>query len=247
MKQTINIQTAKEIITDNFQRQQASSTLLGFGLIHTPHYFTLERADFHPEMVSLLDNWAEQFLGIAGFRGCAKSTYAGLILPLYAALEGKAKFIVLINETEDVAKLTIANIREELEQNDLIKKLAAQKFIPVNTSDKKKIKFTNPLIGLYALSAEKSRELRSLESELGTQTDTLSQRQSAIGTNPDATDSLQNDVAYTQGKISDINSRIAKLKNEIVTLERNTRDKLKQMKDGLANNKKKLDYFIKTK
>lgn len=72
-------------------------------------------------MVSLLDNWDEQFLGIAGFRGCAKSTYAGLILPLYAALEGKAKFIVLINETEDVAQLTIANIREELEHNDLIK------------------------------------------------------------------------------------------------------------------------------
>jgi septation ring formation regulator EzrA len=145
-------------------------------------------------------------------------------------------------------KTTIDNIyKTYTDEKDLIKKLAAQKFIPVNTSDKKKIKFTNPLIGLYALSAEKSRELRSLESELGTQTDTLSQRQSAIGTNPDATDSLQNDVAYTQGKISDINSRIAKLKNEIVTLERNTRDKLKQMKDGLANNKKKLDYFIKTK
>lgn len=94
---------------------------MGFGLIHTPHYFTLERADFHPELVNLLDDWDEQFLGVAGFRGCAKSTYAGLILPLYAALEGKAKFIVMINETSDVAKLTIANIRQELEHNELIK------------------------------------------------------------------------------------------------------------------------------
>lgn len=145
-------------------------------------------------------------------------------------------------------KTIIDNIyKTYTDEKDLIKKLSAQKFIPINTSDKKKIQFINPLIGLYASSAEKSRELRSLESELGTQTDTLSQRKSAIGTNPDAIISLQNDVAYTQGKISDINSRIAKLKNEIVTLERNTRDKLKQMKDSIANNKKKLDYFIKTK
>lgn len=145
-------------------------------------------------------------------------------------------------------KTTIDNIyKTYTDEKDLIKKLSAQKFIPVNTLDKKKIQFSNPLIGLYALSAEKTRELSSLEKELATQTDTLSQRQSAISSNPDATTSLQNDISYTQGKISDINTQISKLKNEIVTLERNTRDKLKQMKDGLTNNKKKLDYFIKTK
>lgn len=145
-------------------------------------------------------------------------------------------------------KTTIDNIyKTYTDEKDLIKKLFAQKFIPLNTSDKNKIKFTNPLIGLYAMSAEKSRQLRSLENELLTQTDTLSQRQTAINTNPDASDSLQNDVSYTQTKISDIKSKITKLKDEIVTLERNTRDKLKQMKDGLDDNKKKLDYFIKTK
>lgn len=99
----------------------ASKTLLGFSLSYLPHYFTLKRADFHPEMFDLLNDWKVQFLSITGFRGCAKSTAAATALPLFAALEGKSKFIVVINETDDVSKLTIANIREELEFNELIR------------------------------------------------------------------------------------------------------------------------------
>ena len=49
------------------------------------------------------------------------------------------------------------------DEKDLISKLSAQKFIEQNTSDKKKIKFLNPLIGLYAQAAEKKRELRNIE------------------------------------------------------------------------------------
>ena len=67
-----------------------------------------------------MEDWHIDLLAIAGFRGSAKSTLAGLALLLWAALEQKAKFIIPINETDDVVKLTIANIRQELEDNPLI-------------------------------------------------------------------------------------------------------------------------------
>jgi chromosome segregation ATPase len=144
-------------------------------------------------------------------------------------------------------KVTVDNIyMTYTDDKDLISKLSAQKFIPTNTSDKKQIKFNNPLIGLYADAAQKKRELKSLESDLISQKDTLTDRQSSITANPESADSIKNDISYTQTKISDINIRVQKIKNEIVTLERNTRDKLKEMKDDLANNKKKIDYFIKS-
>jgi chromosome segregation ATPase len=133
------------------------------------------------------------------------------------------------------------------DEKDLVSKLFAQKFIPLNTGDRRKIQFTNPLIGLYAQSAEKNRELKSLEDNLSTQNDTLSQTRTDISQNPSDTQALTNDVSSTQSKISDLNTKISALKNEIVTLERNTRDKLKQMKDGLVNNKKRIDYFMKNK
>ena len=112
---------AEAIINDQAQRKESAKTFLGFCLTYFPHYFTLQRADFHPEMINDLDDWSIEFLSTTGFRGCAKSTLTTTILPIYAALEGKSKFIVPINETDDVVKLTIANIREELLTNTLLR------------------------------------------------------------------------------------------------------------------------------
>jgi predicted phage terminase large subunit-like protein len=117
---TLTYQTAEEIANDQAQRRLAAKSLLGFALIYLPHYFTLPKADFHPELINLLEDWKIDLLAIAGFRGSAKSTLGGLTLLLWAALEQKAKFIIPINETDDVVKLTIANIRQELESNELI-------------------------------------------------------------------------------------------------------------------------------
>lgn len=94
--------------------------LAGFCIVYLSHYMKLESADFHAELISLLSDYTIQFLCIAGFRGSAKSTYGGVALPLYAALEQKAKFILPVNETDDIAKLTISNIRTEIESNPMI-------------------------------------------------------------------------------------------------------------------------------
>ncbi len=60
---------------------------------------------------------------IIGFRGSAKSTFGSLALPLWAALEYPDfyNFIIPIADTGTQASLNIANIKEELENNPLIK------------------------------------------------------------------------------------------------------------------------------
>jgi len=117
----IDEETMAQLLEDQSTRREMAKTLLGFMIVYLPHYLTLPPASFHQEMISLLENWQIKFLEIIGFRGSAKSSTACLALPLWAALEEKAKFIVPINETDEIVKLTIANIRSELETNELLK------------------------------------------------------------------------------------------------------------------------------
>ena len=143
-------------------------------------------------------------------------------------------------------KTTLDNIYVTYkDEKDLISKLYAQKFIPTNTSDKKKIQFINPLFGLYAQAAEKKSELKSIESDLDKNQKSLSDSKSLLSQTPENSESISNDIQYTQSKISEITNSISKLKTEIVTLERNTESKLKSMKSDLLNNKKRVDYFSK--
>lgn len=121
MDQQLTEQEIGALMTTTEGRRKMATLLLGFCLVYLPHYFTKEPADFHRELIELLEDWSEQFIAIEGFRGSAKSSLAGLALILWAALEGKAMFILPINETDDVVKLTIANLREELENNQRIR------------------------------------------------------------------------------------------------------------------------------
>lgn len=79
-------------------------------------------ADFHEELSQLLQGGENKQIAITGFRGSAKSTFGGVVLPSWAALHGFSRFILLINETSDVADLTIANLKIELEENELLLK-----------------------------------------------------------------------------------------------------------------------------
>lgn len=109
------------IIENQEMRRAIAKTLKGFCLIYLPHYFFLPPAEFHQEMFDELDNQEIKFLAIEAFRGGAKSTIAAMGYALFAALERQERFIIPINETDDVVRLTIANLRAELEENELIK------------------------------------------------------------------------------------------------------------------------------
>lgn len=101
--------------------QEMGKELIYFSLIFLSHYLTLPAAAFHQELLLLLGDWRYRFLNIIGFRGSGKSSFASLALPLWATLNGKAKFVIPFSDTAVQARLTIANIRYELENNEKIK------------------------------------------------------------------------------------------------------------------------------
>lgn len=93
----------------------------GFVFCYLSHYLTLKPAEFHPEMLlHLQEPSLAQYLAITGYRGCAKSTFAGLGLPLWTAAEELEQYIILINDTMPSSKLSIENIKFELEENELL-------------------------------------------------------------------------------------------------------------------------------
>lgn len=112
--------TMARIIEDPVARREMAKTFLGFCIIYLPHYLRVPPADFHPEMLGLMEDWTKNLLAFAAFRGSAKTTFGSVAFPLWTALERKAHFPIIFNETQDVAEISIANIRHELEENELL-------------------------------------------------------------------------------------------------------------------------------
>ena len=101
-------------------RRELAKTVQGFCFCYLTHYLTLPPAEFHPEMLYELQSSASQFLAITGYRGCAKSTFASFASVLQKAAEHTEEFIIVINDTRPMARLTIENIKFELEENELL-------------------------------------------------------------------------------------------------------------------------------
>lgn len=112
-----------EFLDDYSTRRSLAKTLTGFCLVYLSHYLDREPASFHLELLATLGDHKEKMVEIIGFRGSAKSTFGSLALPLWAALEYPDfyNFIIPIADTGTQASLNIANIKEELENNPLIK------------------------------------------------------------------------------------------------------------------------------
>lgn len=80
--------------------------------------FELEPADFHKEMIDALDSVDDmnKYLAILGFRGSAKSTILEAFA-LWSLINRKHNFIVYIRSTIEDAKMSLANIRNRIEDN----------------------------------------------------------------------------------------------------------------------------------
>jgi predicted phage terminase large subunit-like protein len=85
--------------------------------------FELDPADFHKEMIDALDSVddLDKYLAILGFRGSAKSTILEAFA-LWSLINGKHNLIVYIRSTIDDAKMTLANIRNRIEESPQLQK-----------------------------------------------------------------------------------------------------------------------------
>lgn len=82
------------------------------------HRFPLAPATFHKEMLDSLETVDDlnRYIAIMGFRGSAKSTILEAFA-IWSLVNDKHNFIVYIGATIDDSKLSLANIRDEIEQN----------------------------------------------------------------------------------------------------------------------------------
>jgi len=112
----------QEIANDRFNRiALCMDSFYHFLLTYLEDDFELEPADFHKEMIDALDSVSDKdkYLSILGFRGSAKSTILEAFA-LWSMINGKHNFIVYIRSTIDDAKMSLANIRNRIEENKQI-------------------------------------------------------------------------------------------------------------------------------
>ena len=83
------------------------------------HYFSLEPAKFHQELVGLLDKQGAT-TAIAAPREHAKSTIVTLGYPLHQICFGLRNFIIIVSDSEYQASDFVRFIKLELEENQRI-------------------------------------------------------------------------------------------------------------------------------
>jgi|SRR5579872_852626 len=92
-----------------------------FFLIYLAKYITHPTADFQREIFALTESKDSDLTIITSFRGSSKSTICATSLPIWAMVSGQSHFIVLASQTRQQARQHLANIRSELESNQLLK------------------------------------------------------------------------------------------------------------------------------
>lgn len=119
-QQTLSETQALSALTNPEYLNKQLGSLLGFWITFFPHYQTIAPAEFHPDLIRILEDYSIKSINVMGFRESAKSTIATLAYPIWAALERKAEFIIISSDTDDQARLILENIRAELESNEIL-------------------------------------------------------------------------------------------------------------------------------
>ena len=105
------------------RRELARESFQLFFEIYFAHYITSPIAWFQKEMFHLIEDEKNLFTTIMAFRGSGKSTIINTAFPLWSILgRHNLKFIVIIAQTQSQAKLYMRNLKEEILNNDLLKK-----------------------------------------------------------------------------------------------------------------------------
>ncbi len=111
----------KKIIENQaFRKQLAINSYYWFFHIYFAKYIKYPTGEFQREWCDLLEDLNINFLEIIGFRGSAKTTYAVLGFPIWAMITGKSHHSLLISDTFGQIKGHIYNLKNELENNQLL-------------------------------------------------------------------------------------------------------------------------------
>ncbi len=104
------------------RQKLAGGSHLWFFLLYMSDYMEYDFAPFHYEMFAFTEDEKLTLINIMAFRGSAKSTILSQSFPIWS-ITGRLekKFVLLVSQTQTQAKLHLANIKQELESNELMK------------------------------------------------------------------------------------------------------------------------------
>ncbi|MCL5407429.1 MAG: hypothetical protein M1429_02960 [Patescibacteria group bacterium] len=121
---TPNEEINERIIKDrNFRIHLAMQSPYWFFYIYLPRDPQFEIAPFQKEILEIARDESIKLALIVSFRQSGKTTMMDLVYPIWSIIgEQKKKFILIICKDQQQAEMRMANIREELENNELLKK-----------------------------------------------------------------------------------------------------------------------------
>ena len=100
----------------------AKSNHFWFFTIYFSHYMNYPFAPFHHEMFNMTEDINLKLAVLVAFRGSSKSTIMSLSYPIWAITGCQhKKFVLIVSQTQSQARLHLANIKRELETNELLK------------------------------------------------------------------------------------------------------------------------------
>lgn len=104
------------------RRKLASESHYWFFHIYFSHYIEYQTAEFQKEIFALTQDDTYQQVVIVAFRGSAKSTIVTLSNVIWSVLgKPQKKFVLIVSQTQQQARFHLSNIKEELEQNPLLR------------------------------------------------------------------------------------------------------------------------------
>jgi len=92
-----------------------------FCLAYFPHYLSHAFAEFHAEMIDLLEMDEAELLNFIVFRGSGKSSLISTLYVLWVIVYNKRHFIILASDTGDSAQTQMATVIFELQGNALLR------------------------------------------------------------------------------------------------------------------------------
>ena len=120
----IDDQLVNRMMKDRLVRTSITKySFLYFFHFYYAHYVKYETADFQKEIIHNLEKSPTENLYIVAFRGSGKSTMVTTAYPIWSILgKQQKKFCIIFCQTKAQAKQHMMNIRNELEDNDLLKR-----------------------------------------------------------------------------------------------------------------------------
>ena len=104
------------------RREVTRQSHLLFFHIYFAHYVKFESAPFHKTLFAITEDESIPMAVIEAFRSSAKTTIMGMSYPIWAILgRQQCKYVLLLAQTQQQARQYLANIKAELEANELLR------------------------------------------------------------------------------------------------------------------------------